>query len=245
MFITLALVVLAGSALADEQKLVDRLLASWAQVRTFSCSIRKETMSESGTAQMLSRVHYERPNHIHVENTKPLSRRIIADGATLYYHEEGMAEGVRKPIRDLTDEWSILLRSVPGSPMEHLLHLGNAPETPVPPMVDFPLRRGYALSNRFVVLSCDALDRLCRVEIFNDTNMTDKAAMYDYSSFVQVATNCWLPRVQSAVFIRDKTRTEEIRRLDNAVVNQPVSPVLFQPERYFKGISFTNRFEDE
>ena len=183
--------VLAGSVLAEEPRLVDRLLASWAQVRTFSCSIRKDTTSETGTARMLSRVHYERPNHIHVENTLPVRRRIIADGATLYYYEEGMPAGVRKPVRELTDEWSLLLRSVPGSPMEHLLHLSNAPETRLPPKVDFPVRRGYAVSNRFVVLSCDALDRLCRVEMFSDTNMTDKAAEYDYSAWGPV---CWRPR---------------------------------------------------
>ena len=65
---------------AEEPTLAERLCDRYEAIETITCAIRKTTRSPESTVRMLSRVHYRRPDHIHVENVSPVKRRIIADG---------------------------------------------------------------------------------------------------------------------------------------------------------------------
>lgn len=228
----------------EESRLVDRLLAAWGQVRTVTCSIREETRTVMGVTQNLSRIRYERPNQINIERTGADPCRIVADGR-MFYHGTSSDLGIGIPIRNLDPERRILLQSVPGSPMEHLLPLIQAPETNLPPVGDFPLRRGYSISNLFVVLSCDALGRLCRIETLSPGTNSETIIEHDYISFVQIVTNCWLPRLHQTRFNEKGVAVEKNERVDAFVANQALSPAFFNYALYFKGVTFTNRPETD
>lgn len=228
----------------EEPRLVDRLLASWGRIQTMTCTIREDTRTVMGVTQSVSRISYERPNHINIDRTGFESCRIIADGRMYYYRQPDQEPGIGVPIRDLDAKRRLVLQSVPGSPMEYLLPLIQAPETNMSALADLPIRRGYSTSNTFVVLSCDAIGRLCRVETFPPQRTEARLVQHDYSIFVQIATNCWIPTLQEMLYNEsDGTLVERKRRLDDLVVNQPLSPALFNYTLYFPGVTFTNFFD--
>jgi hypothetical protein len=192
---------------------------------------------------MLSRVHYQRPDRIHVENVSPGRRRIIADGHTLFYHEDGSAKGFARAIADLDKDWLVRLRTVPGTPMEHLLWLTGLPEITLDPVPGCPLRRGYQAEKAYVVLSCDERGRLAAIEWFTTSERNRKTAECRYRDFQEVAPGCWIPRLHQSVLWLDDGRTEETRRVDNLVVNQPVAPALFNARAFFPAVAFEPEFK--
>ena len=234
----------AACRAAEPATLAETLLASYEGIQTVSCSIRKDTAAQGKSVQMLSRVHYQKPDKIHVENVTPMKRRIIADGKTLFYSQEGMPRGFSRPISQLDEEWLTMLRSVPGSPMEHLMRLKGCPETNLVASADLPVRRGYFGKQKFVALSCDAMGRLCRIEVFKGPDMKEKTAQYDYSAFQKVAEGCWIPWVYKAFYLLGAIRAEETRRLDSLSVNRPIPAGLFDASAFMKGIEFTPEFEN-
>jgi hypothetical protein len=228
----------------EESRLVDRLLATWGQVRTVTCSMREETRTVMGVTQNLSRIRYERPNQLNIERTGADPCRIVSDGR-MFYQGTSSDMGIGIPIRNLDPERRIVLHSVPGSPMEHLLPLIQAPETNLPPVGDFPLRRGYSISNQFVILSCDALGRLCRIETLSSDPNGETIIEHNYISFMQIATNCWLPRLHETRFNEKGVAVEKKKRIDAFVANQPLSPAFFNYALYFRAVTFTNRLDTD
>ena len=79
---------MAGAALGGP--VLDRVLKSYDSIQTFSCEIRRDTPLPDGqTLRMLSRVYYQRPDRLHVENFSPVKRRIISDGTVFRSYAEG------------------------------------------------------------------------------------------------------------------------------------------------------------
>jgi len=238
------LALLAPAPLLAEPTLAERLCAAYGVLTNVSCSIRKDTVSGLRHSRMLSRVHYQTPDRIHVDNTAPARRRIVCDGATLYYHDAALPKGFSRPVAQLDPDWLVMLRTVPGSPMEHLLRLKGVPEKALPATTEAPVRRGYETPAGFVVLSCDTSNRLARLEFFATPSMESRSAVYDYSGFEEVAPACWIPRLHKAVLTTAGVRVEETRRLDALVVNQPPPPGLFDPAVFFQGVEFVPDFAD-
>lgn len=230
---------------ADEPTLVERLCAEYERIETITCEIRKTTVGGGRTVRMLSRVFYKKPDHIHVDNVAPAKRRIIADGKKFYYHEQGVSRGFSRPIAELTEEWLVSLRNIPGTPMEHLLRLKGTPETPLPATEEFPLRRGYQTEKLFVVLSCDNDGKLVRIEFFKSPEMKEKTAQYDYSVFQKAVDNCWISCLQKAVvFLPGDEDVTETRRIDNLEVNKPIADMMFRVDIFFKDVDFVDEFKD-
>jgi hypothetical protein len=226
-----------------EPTLAQRLCERYARVRTVSCNVVKLTTSAGTSVRMLSRVACERPSRVHVEITAPSRRRIVADGARLYYHEEGARLGFSQPVAELNDTWLASMQNLPGTPLEHLLRLKGMAETVLPPSADAPLRRGYASRRIFIVLSCDTNERLSRIEFFATPEMKEKVAQYDYSEFVDAGGGAWFSRLDKAwIRVPDGGQITELRRVNGLRINEPLDGTLFQADRYFAGITFTNVF---
>ncbi|MBN1674378.1 MAG: hypothetical protein JXR37_25245 [Kiritimatiellae bacterium] len=237
----------AGLRAADEPSeppptLARRLCASYAQVQTLSCRIRKVTRMGERSVRMLSSVHYQRPDHIHVDNTAPSPRRIIADGQRLFYHETGARLGFSKPVGELRDDWLIMLRTVPGSPMEYLLRLRDLREEALEGTETFPVRRGYQAEKRFIVLNCDTEGRLARIDFYESAEMRKRTGSCEYDAFQQVAPGCWIPCLHKETVLELDEPVTTTRRISNLVVNQPVAPGLFDPKAFFKDVEFTGDF---
>jgi len=227
----------------DEPHLARELCRAYRAVETVYCEIRKVTAVEGRTpVRMLSCVTYRRPDRIHVENAAPVRRRIIADGQTLYYYEQGLPRGFSRPISKLDPEWLAMLRTVPGTPMEHLQRLQDLPETRLP-AADFPLRALYRATNTVVVLSCDDQKRPVRIEYFASEQMTNRLADCRYGDFRDTGAGCWIPCRHEAVRrLPDGTDATERRFIHNLEVNGPVDPALFDVRGFLPEVEFVDEF---
>lgn len=226
------------------EHVAERLCAMYERVQTVSCEIRKTTRSPEGTVRWLSRVLYKRPDRIHVENVTPVRRRILADGRTLYYHQAGQRRGFARPIVRLDSRWLDALRNVPGSPMEHLVHLRGLPELSAQFATSSLPRVAYQTSRHYVVLTCDETGRLAQVEFFDPSDRSRRTAIYEYAEYVEAVPGCWFPlRHRGEVLLPDGGRIEETRFVSNLAVNQPLAESLFVPDLYFQGVEFTEAFE--
>ena len=69
--IWMALGLAAGAARGES--VLERVLKSYDAVQTLSCEIRRDTPLPDGqTLRMLSRVYFQRPDRLHVENSSPV-----------------------------------------------------------------------------------------------------------------------------------------------------------------------------
>jgi hypothetical protein len=245
--VTLSLLFLICPGTADLDKtsagkdrpptLAERLCAAYESLDTVSCEVRRTTTVAKTTARMLSRVLYARDDRIHVENFSPDKRRIISDGKNLYYHEDKADTGYVCPIEGLDKTRLLMLRNVPGTPMEHLTQLKELPETTLPPAAGFAESMGYQSEKVYVVLSCDSEGRLARIEFFKSSEMKEKNAQYDFSAFQEAAGDIWIPCVHKAeVFLPNGEKIVETRRISNLAVNEPISDRMFDAQSFFKDV---------
>ena len=228
---------------ASAQTLAERILASYDPVKSLSCEIRKDGEAGGRTMRMLSRVYYEKPDRLHVDQPAPIPRRIVADGTTFYSYIEGDPKGFSRPIEKLNEEMLINLRKVPGTPMDHLARLKGVAETNLAATAEFPERKGYDAGKVFVVLSMDTTGRLARIEFFATPQMKDKTAQYDYSEFQQVAGSVWIPCLQQGILNNAGVEARETVRVDNLSVNKPIPQNLFVAGPFFQNVEFVDSFD--
>lgn len=238
--VALSLLTVDGRA----ETLAARLLAGYEKIQTLTCELRKDVKGPSGTGRRLSRIYFQRPDMLHVDNATPIKRRIVADGTSLYSYIEGDPKGFYRPISDLDPEWLISLRNVPGSAVEHLLNIGAAAEIDLPATGEYPVRKGYQTERLFVVLSMDTQDRLAGIEFFATSEMQQKNAQYTYSNFVEPVAGVWLSTLHEAIVWVNGNEINETTRISNLAVNRTIAPSLFKPANFFKGVDFASRMED-
>lgn len=224
--------------------LVEQILASYDAIETVTCEVRKDTTSGGRRIRMLSRVYFQRPDRIHVENVTPVPRRIVSDGAVFYSHVEGTPRGYRCPVADLDEPFLHTLRRVPGTAMDHLFRLRGAEETELDGTEEFPVRRGYRVDLHRVVLSLDASGRLARIEFFEADAAGEALAQFDYSGFVEALDGVWIPTLHQGRSSLGGMDLRETSRIDNLSVNAPIAAELFVPGPFFKGVEFVSRIED-
>ncbi|NCC50321.1 MAG: hypothetical protein EOM20_03810 [Spartobacteria bacterium] len=242
--VVLAVVALVMSGVSGRgDALVDELLAQLAPIQTVSCEIRKDNEVGENKVRMLSRVYYEKPNRLHVENFSPLKRRIIADGANFYSYIEGDKKGFSRAVGDLNEEMALQLRKIPGSSMEHLLRLEGVEGQELPATSDYPVRRLYRRDALYVVLALDAQGRLARLDFYRDEALTDPAGHYEYSAFKEVLPGAWIPMMHKGFLKMDDVENHETVRVTNYIVNEPISPTLFDNTLFLKDVEYEDSFE--
>ena len=231
--------------MSDAATLAEQLLQGYEKVRTVTCEIRREIAAEGiRPMRMLSRVYFQRPDLLHVENTSPVPRRIVADGVTFYSYAVGDSKGFSRPVAELDEEMLLSLRKVPGTATEHLLRLRGVAETNLPGTDDFPVRRGYSTPKVFVVLSMDKAGRLARIEFFTGPDLKTQTAQYNYSAFQEPIPGVWFPCLHQAVATLGGAESRETTRVNNLSVNTPIAPSLFVAAPFFKKVRFASSFED-
>ena len=236
---------IAGSLLpaAGAQTLAQRLLSAYEPVQSVSCEVRRDTETVGGNSvRTLSRVYFQKPDRLHVENTTPVKRRIVSDGETFFSYIEGDPKGFSRSVSQLNEEMMTQLRKVPGTAMDHLMKIGDAPETALPSAEGFPVRRGYEKERLFVVLSMDPEDRLARIEFFDSPDMKNRTARYDYSAFQPAAGGAVISCLHQGAMWSGGVETRETVRISNLAVNQPIPASLFAAAPFFKGVEFVDDF---
>lgn len=233
----------ACSVLSAGAALVDRLLAPFAGVKSISCEIRRDWPGPDGRVRMNSRVHWQRPLMLHVDNFSPMRRRYVCDGDRLFYYIEGDPRGFSRRVEELDRDWRLRLEVVPGSPMERLLPLRGAEEIILDDSPDGMPRRGYRLDNAYVVLQVDAENRLVSYRRYSSEQAEHPLLVIVYSSFSEVSPGAWLPlRHEARVSLEDGKRIETTR-VSLIGVNEPMPSGIFSPEAYFAGVDFVDSFD--
>jgi len=222
-----------------------QIFNTYTNIHTLSCEIRKTTESDDKTIRWLSRIHFERPNQIHVDNASPFKRTIIADGKNLFYYQDGALRGFSRPIDKLSDMWLASLHNVPGTATEHLAKIRNTAETVLPNTADNSIRRGYNVKNMFVVLTASPdRKKLLKITFYKDKSMQDKTAEYIYTKQIEVLPCCWIPTHHKAtLYLPAEKVIKESRRISNLVVNKPIPEQIFNHELFMKGIEFSSDFK--
>jgi len=225
------------------ETLVARLLAGYASIQTVSCNVRRDSESSAANGRTLSRVYYQKPDRIHVENVQPLPRTILADGTNFFSYIPGDPKGFSRPISQLDTDMLISLRKVPGSAMDHLLRLKDMPETDLPPTPEFPARKGYDTGKMYAVLSMDSSNRLAQIEFFTGADMKQRTAHAAYSQFMEASPGVWLARLHQTTIQLGSMEQKETSRFDNLIVNQPIAPNLFNASLFFKDVPFVSSMD--
>lgn len=239
----LAVLGLAACA-AHGETVLERVLKSYDSIQSLSCEIRRDTpLADGQTLRMLSRVYYQRPDKLHVENFSPVKRRIVSDGNVFRSYTEGAPKGFSRPVAELNDEMLRNLRMVPGSAANLLEVLKGAKEVMLEPTAEFPVRAGYDNGKSFAVLSLDAQGRLARFELYSSAALTDQLTRTDFSAFQEAAPGVWIACLQQAkVMVQGLERTETTR-VDNLAANGEIPAALFQAEAFFPNVEFVDSFE--
>ncbi len=232
----------AGTLLADT--LAEQLLERYEQVETVTCDVRRDLSNEDGRMRWLSRVYYQRPNRLHVENHAPLQRRIIADGETMYQYNDGQPRGFRRAIADLDERMLHGLHKVPGTAMEHLYRLRGVPEIELEGEGTYPIRRAYKTERVTVVLHADEKYRLGRIAFYADPERSEQTGEIDFSAFEEVLDGVWIPMLHQGRFTSGGLETRETTRISNMTVNEPIPQHLFNASTFFKDVEWVDRFEE-
>jgi hypothetical protein len=234
-----AILALGAARGAPAQTLAERLASAYTAVTSMTCTVRREVVSDGREALHLSRVWFARPDRLRVESSLPVARKIVADGADLYYHIAGDARGLKRPIPELREDMRLEIRRVPGTPMEHLLRLLGLPETALPPAEGWPVRAGYDTGRAYLVLSLDGNGRLGRVEVFDGPALEKRLGRYDYGSYREIVPGVWLACRQESCFQYDGREVREVIRIENPVVNGGIPVEMFEAGPVFPGVVFT------
>jgi hypothetical protein len=242
------LMVLAAASLipaaGQAGNLAESLLTPYESIRSASCEIQRDTRSEGGQVRTLSRVYYQRPDRLRVDNYSPVRRQIVADGTNFYSYIEGDPKGFCRAVTNLDGEMSLQLRKIPGTAADHLSRLRGLSEISLPPADGFPVRAAYDAGKVFVVLSADPTGRLARIEFFASSDMSRKTGQYDYSGYTNFAGGVWIPCVHRGRFWVGGVESEETVRVGSLAVNEPIAPGLFSVGIFFKGVEFVPAFEE-
>jgi hypothetical protein len=237
--------VLGGASLTARatESIVNQLLTGYETLQTVSCEVRRTTDSAGTKVQTLSRVFFQKPDKLHVENVSPLPRRIVSDGVTFFSHIDGDAKGFSRPVNKLDTDMLISLKKVPATAMDHLLRLRGISETNLTGNTTYPVRKGYDTGKLFAVLSLDQSNRLARLDFYTGPDLIQPVSRVEYSNFIEAAHGIWVPRLHQSTHWIGGVETRETARFDNLSINQPIAQNLFIASNYFKKIDFVPTFE--
>lgn len=243
--IALALLfVLVSATMNSASTLVDQLITGYETIQSVSCEVRRDAESGNQKVRALSRVFFQKPDKLHVDNVTPLPRRIVCDGITFFSYVDGDPKGYSRPVSKLEDDMLFSLRKVPATAMDHLLRLRGMAETNLPATSAYPIRKGYDTGKLFAVLSLDQSNRLARIEMFTASDLKQAIARIDYSNFTEASPGIWLSSLHQSTMWMGGAESEETTRFDHLATNQPIAQDLFNPSLYFKNIEFVPSFEE-
>ncbi len=241
-FVPLALLIFSSATYGGEE--IDRLLAEYSKIETVTCKIRRTKEGTAGKMKFLSRVYYTNQNKLHAEKLTPVKQRTIVDGKTLFQYTDGSKnKGFSRSIEDLSPQMKISLQYVPGTAMDHLLHLKGRDEITLPATEEAIKRVGVQTNNKYVVLLFNVNSRLSGVDFFKTEAMETKIADYNYSDFAEIVPGTWIPMAHVATMSNDQFNFTEKVKIDSYIANKPIAASLFIPSNFFdKDIDFVDDF---
>ena len=236
--------VLQADEEADETPLVQKLIEQYQSIESVSCDVRRDVTTPEGTIRWLSRVYFQADNKLHAANARPQPRLILADGETMYQHSADEPRGFRRAIEDLNQNMRINLSRVPGTLMDHLLRLTDAPETVLDASEDAPIRRAYEAEHVYAILEADEKYRLRRVLFYQSQDRTNRTAEIVCDAFEEVLPDTWIAMQHRSSFYIEDTTIRERTRFTNYEVNLSIPEEKFRAEAHFSSdIEWVDSFD--
>lgn len=233
-FLLLSLFFCTRIAHPSSLTLAEKICSSYTNVNTVSCQVSKVIKAETLSSRLLSRIYYQRPDCLHVENISPLKRRILSDGTNFYSALPEKKKVYTTALTNLPPTMKVMQESIPGSPLEYLLPLQGLPEDILESLPDQPVRRGYQTDKLYIVLATDNSNRLTQIAFYQDNTLKERTALVTYDKFIRVTDNCWLSSFQRLETKLQDSKLDETRHFSNVEVNQPLADGLFNPANFFK-----------
>lgn len=244
--VTVSLIATFGISEENNLSLIEKLISANKNIHTLHCDVRREVEVGRRRITTLSRVWFEREDHLHVETTTPVQRRIIVDGKAIHKWIEGYAKGVRIPLVEAPESELIEVRRVPGTSEKYLLRLQDIAEIPLPPKKNFPVRRGYRppAPHPYTVLALDNSGRLASIEFFDPASTDKLLARTVFSAWREVAQKTWIACTQkSVIHNRDGTMTHETLRISGLTVNKAIESSRFDVAVWSGPVKFVREEE--
>lgn len=239
----IAVLVAGWPCVAPAGEIVSNLVAAFDHIETVQCDVRRETITPAGRGRKLSRVVFQRPDRLFVENFAPLRRRIVCDGTNFHSYVEGDPMGFARAVADLPDEMRWPLRVVPGSPMDPLLRLIDKAETVERCSEDGRPAVVAINGPPYGRLHLDETGRVARIEIYGDVGRSNLLAHWSYHDFRELALGAWIPLRHETTLVTPEGELRETSHFENYRVGVPPDPEIFQASRHFRGAAFTNSFD--
>ena len=226
------------NAHAATNDVIARLRAPWQRVQTLSATMTRTTKPARGkSVKTLSTVYFSRPDRFHSETIKPFHRVTLADGKDLRVYIDGTPKGMLQPITNLPPAMLANVRSVPGTPESELVALEGCPAASLPKNDRYA--EAYSLRNEGaeIVLELDDKERLTRMTV--TSGMENRKAVFEYEDYKEVLDGVWIPRRhRSTMIVNGKETAVDILRIEDLVVNGKIPASFFNPDAFFKGVTF-------
>jgi outer membrane lipoprotein-sorting protein len=234
---------LSGTVLAGNT-IIDNIIKQYSKIHSVSCVVSRTITFNELENRLLSRVYYERPNKLHVQQTAPLKRRIVCDGTNFFYYIKGDPKGYSQPVDKLSEKQIIELQKIPGSPEDILYRLVDLKPEKLPGNEEFPTQLAYTTTNKLnIIIFIDDNKLIKKIHFFENKKLTKLTSSYEYNNFIEAIPGVFVPTTHiMTVNIDDKTRTENAK-FSHYKANGPIPQSLFNAKPFFEGVEFVDSFK--
>jgi len=234
---------LAGTTLAGNTT-IDNIIKQYSKINSVSCVVSRTIAFNENETRLLSRVYYERPNKLHVQQTVPFDRRIVCDGTNFFYYIKGDPKGYSQPVDKLTEKQIIELQKIPGSSEDILYRLVNLKPKELTGNDEFPTQLAYTTTNDInIIIFINDKKLIQKIHFFKNKELTKLTSTYEYSNFIEAIPDVFVPTThRMTININDKERTETAK-FSHYKANGPIPQSLFNAKPFFKGVEFVDSFK--
>ena len=234
---------LTGTTLAGNTT-IDNIIKQYSKINSVSCVVSRTIAFKELETRLLSRVYYERPNKLHVQQTAPIERRIVCDGTNFFYYIKGDPKGYSQPVDKLSEKQIIELQKIPGSSEDILYRLVDLKPKELPGNEEFPTQLAYSTTNNLnIIIFINDKKLIKKIVFFKDKELTKLTSTYEYSNFIEAIPGVFVPTTHiMTVNIDDKQRTENAK-FSHYKANGPIPQSLFNAKPFFEGVEFVDSFK--
>ncbi|MDA3799550.1 MAG: hypothetical protein PF692_10770 [Kiritimatiellae bacterium] len=244
--ISLALLIisvpLAASATTN---VINEIINNYSKIKSVSCIVSRVITFNEKDTRLLSRVYYERPNKLHVQQTSPLNRRIICDGTNFFYYIDGDPKGYSSPVDKLSEQQIIELVKVPGTSEDILYRLKNIEPKELSGNEEYPTQLAFTTTNNLnIIVYITDEKRIEKIDFFESNEFAKLTSSSHYSNFIEATPGVFVPTTHKMVLNINKQQRTETAKFSHYTANAPISQSLFYAKPFFKGVTFVDSFKE-
>ena len=243
--IFIALLITSVSFASAATNVINEIIENYAKIESVSCIVSRVITFNERDTRLLSRVYYERPNKLHVQQTSPLNRRIICDGTNFFYYIDGDPKGYSRPVDKLSKKQIIELVKVPGTSEDILYRLKDLEPTELPGNEKFPTQLAFTTTNNLnIIVYITKEKRIEKIDFFESKDLVKLTSSSYYSNFIEATPGAFVPTTHKMIININNQKRTETAKFSHYNANAPISQSLFYAKQFFKGVTFVDSFKE-